>query len=866
MKVAIRHIHNNLVWATSGTVWAVWRIEPIGSRYASALERQEVLSRVTALIRSLSGTARLYSLCARVEPWEIAARMTAGVDLDAHPEAEEIAKVSKAMLTGEEMHRRTLWLAVPLQAPGRAAQWAQARGAMWTVFEEQAGLPAAPVPENEVTLYRGVARQLEAGFGGGLQIRPARPAEIVWMHQHAVHRGQAEPLLADAEVSRQRGGKLVGAQLRSPSYASLGQVRVLEGGDTAAQAEDREQGEGLWAGVRRWLASRFDGSALSRLWLEVETEDGTGYQSHMALEEIPEAVIESSADILAQLERLEYPVDATIDLTIVDSAKARRQIAKKKKELVDQADQWAAHPTGAPDTIYGAAETLGEQEARLGRTSVEREVQSRTVLTVWGPTAQECDERARNFKARLTGADYGVIRPRGGQERLFALGLPGAAPAWRARECTQYQLSEDFALSGPLTSGEIGDDTGSMIAQSLDVGTTRPVLLDLAGAPLRDAAASLAVIGDLGSGKSVLLKRLTADVVDRGHRAIVIDRTPQREWSDFARCAAPGRSQVIDAARAEVSIDPLRVLPPAQGEAAALSYLNLQLCLEPMSLQGAAVSRAVKAAAAAPRPHMGLVLAELEAISQESGPRGDAAAEVLDLLHTVSDRPLAAMLFDPVLPALDLDNLAGDLVVFTTAGLTLPPREALARPEVLRTQPLEALIGRAVLYVIAAISRHVAFSDRTRFCPVVMDECYWLTSSTEGHALVKELAHDGRKHWAGMYLGGHDALDLGDETIQGLITYRLLARTGDEAMARRGLAFLNLPADDESLVQLVTGLSPTGNKRRVGEMLLHDGSGRIGQIQVIVPRIARYAGIFTTPGKDTSPAGRGKVLETAGAR
>ncbi|MCC9309947.1 ATP-binding protein [Kitasatospora sp. RB6PN24] len=866
MKVAIRHIHGNLLWSTSGAVWGVWRIEPIGSRYASGLERQEVLSRVTALIRSLSGTARLYSLCARVEAWEVAERISAGVDLEAHPEAAEIAGISRKMLEGSEMHRRTLWLAIPLQAPGRAAQWAQARGSMWASFEAQAGLPAAPVPESEVTLYRGVARQLESGFGGGLQFRPARPAEIVWMHQHAVHRGQAEPLLADAELSRQRGGKLVGAQLRSPSYASLGQVRVLEGGDAAAQADQRQQGESLWSAVRGWMASRFDGTALSRLWLEVETEDAIGYQAHLALEEIPEAVVESSADILAQLERLEYPVDAVIDLTIVESSKARRQIAKKKAELVDQADQWAAHPTGTPDSLFGAAETLGEQEARLGRSSVEREVQSRTVLTVWGPTAQECDERARNFKAKLSGADYGVIRPRGGQERLFALGLPGAAPAWRARECTQYQLSEDFALGGPLTSGEIGDVTGSMIAQSLDVGTTRPVLLDLAGAPLRDAAASLAVIGDLGSGKSVLLKRLTADVVDRGHRSIVIDRTPQREWADFARTAAPGRSQVIDAARAEVSIDPLRVLPAAQGETAALSYLNLQLCLEPMSLQGAAVSRAVKAAAAAPQPHMGLVLRELEAISQESGPRGDAAAEVLDLLHTVSDRPLAAMLFDPSLPALNLDHLAGDLVVFTTAGLTLPPREALARPEVLRAQPLEALIGRAVLYVIAAISRHVAFADRTRFCSVVMDECYWLTSSTEGHELVKELVHDGRKHWAGLFLGGHDALDLGDETIQGLITYRLLARTGDEAMARRGLSFLNLSSEDEVLVQLVTGLSPIGNKQRVGEMLLHDGRGRIGLIQVIVPRIPRYAKIFTTPGKETGPIGLAKVLETAGAR
>ncbi|MEV7177836.1 ATP-binding protein [Kitasatospora sp. NPDC093679] len=863
MRVAIRHISGHLVWSTSGAVWAFWRISPVGSRYASALERQDVLGRVTSLIRSLSGAVRIYSLCAQVDARQVAMRTLEGIDPAENPGAEESAAAAYEMLAGAEMHRRTLWLAVPLQAPGRAAQLSQARGSMWATFGEQAGMPIAPVPLAEVQLYRGVARQVEAGFGGGLEIRPARPAEIVWLHQHAVHRGQAEPLLSDAEASRSRGGRIVGAQLRSPSYASLSQVRLLEGGmEPAPDAEAAPEGRG---GLRRWLASRFDGTALSKLWLQVETEDGTGYQTHLALEEIPQAVAEQAADILAQLEILPYPVDAVVDMTLVDSAKAKAQIAKKKAELVDQADQWATRPTGAPDSIPLAAETLGEQEARLGRTSVEREVQSRTVLTVWGASAQLCDERARDLKARLSGADYGVIVPRGGQERLFALGLPGAGPALRAREVTQYQLSEDWAMSGALTASELGDATGPMLGRSLDVGTVRPVLLDLAAAPQNNAAASLAVLGDLGSGKSVLLKKLTGDLVDRGHRAIVIDRTNQREWADFAHVFAPDRSRIIDAAKAEVSIDPLRVLPRAAGEAAALSYLLLQCNLEAMSAQGAALSRAVKNAAHSARPHMGAVLAELRSISTEGGARGEAGADVLDLLHTVADRPLAAMVFDPSLPALSLSGLQADLVVFTTNGLTLPPKEALARPEVLRTQPLEALIGRAVLYLIAAISRHVAFSDRSRFCTVVTDECYWLTSSTEGASLVKELAHDGRKHNAGLLMGGHDALDLGSETIQGLIPQRVLARTTDDAMAKRGLAFLGLPGDDEALLQLVTsGLSPHGDKARAGEMLLRDARGRIGTLKVIVPQLPKYSAIFTTPGGRKNPPT--KTFQKAGLR
>ncbi|MFG2845946.1 ATP-binding protein [Kitasatospora sp. NPDC048296] len=850
MRVAIRHISGHLLWSTTGTVWAVWRVTPIGSRYASDLERQDVLRRVTSLVRSLSGTVRLYSLCARVEPREVAERIAADVDLEANPGTRESAAAAAFMLEDFPMHRRTLWLALPLQAPGRAAQLTQASGSLWASFGEQAGLPAAPVPVSEVQLFRGVARQVEAGFGGGLQIRPARAAEIVWMHQHAVHRGQKEPLLTEAENGRRWEGKIVGAHLRSPGYASLGQARLLEGGQEAGARREEPQG------LRSWFSSRFDGGALSKLWLQVETEEGVGYQAGLALEEIPEAVAEGSADILAQLELLEYPVDAVVDLTLVDSAKAKRAIAKKKAELSDQADQWAAHPTGTPDSLYGAAEILGEQEARLGRTSVELEVQSRTVFTVWGRTAQECDDWARDLKARLGGADYRAIRPRGGQVRLFQFGLPGAAPALRARECTQFQLSEDWAMTGPLTVGEVGDETGPMIGRSLDAQTVRPVFLDLASAPAANIAASLAVLGDLGSGKSVLLKKITTDLIDRGHRAIVIDRTNHREYAHHARATAPGRHQVIDAADAEISIDPLRVLPSAQGEAAALSYLLLQTQMEAMSPGGAVLSRAVKAAAAAARPHMGLVLEELRQIATEGGNRGEAAADVLDLLATVADQRLARMVFDPALPALSMSSLTADLVVFTTNGLTLPPKEALGRPEVLRTQPLEALIGRAVLYLIAAISRHIAFSDRSQFAAVIFDEVYWLTSSAEGSALINELAHDGRKHNAGFAAGGHDALDLGDETIRGLIVQRILARTTDDAMARRGLEFLGLPGDDEELIQLVTGLSPHGHVNRAGEMLLRDTRGRIGRIQVIIPNLPKYDAIFTTPVTKRQAAGQ----------
>ncbi|MFB8026870.1 MULTISPECIES: ATP-binding protein [unclassified Streptomyces] len=871
MRIPFRHVAGHLVWSVSGTVWAIWRVAPVGGRYVAPQVRDELLGRVTSLVRSLAGAPRLFGLAARVDPGEVAEQMVKGVDWQHLPPWAETTAAALDLLAGQEMHRRTLWLAVPLTSPGRRFDLAANGSAMWSELSGALGLDPVPVAADEVTEFTERADRVQAALGGGLSLRPARPSEVVWMLQHAVHRGLEEPLLADAEESSLYGSRLQGDELRSPSYADLGQVRLAEGGrPTPERGDTRKQekkGKGSRSGQGGASWWRGDGaSPLARRWLEVECEAGTGYQAHLALAEYPAVQALESADLLAQLESLDFPVDFTVDMQVVPSERAREQVRRKKKELLDQAEQYGAQPTGMPHSLPEAAGALAEQDARLSRSSVEVEVQSVTVLTVWGPDPVVCDARARALVALLSGGDYRAVRPHGMQEALFALGLPGSVRPAAVREFTQHQLSEDWAAGGAFTNTRVGDPSGMMIGVDLDCGTIRPVLINLADAPQRNASASMGIVGDLGGGKSVLEKLLVAAVADRGGRAIVIDRTPIREWATFAQSAAVGRCEVIDAAKAQLSIDPLRVFGGPVGAHYALSYLTLQLGVGPMSASGAVLHHAVEEAASGPDPSMASVLQALRALASSSSPsssRRDAATTMSELLSIVSSNSLAGMVFDPDLPPVTLDgDLSADMVVMTTTGLTLPPREAFADMEVLRQQPLEALIGRAVLYLIAAIARQAAFSDPSRFCTVAMDETYWLTSSAEGSALVHEILHDGRKHGAGCILAAHDSNELGKDS--GLLAYKVLARTSDQARARRGLAFLGLDSEDEDLLRMVTtGLSPVGQKGREGEMLLRDPRMQVGRIKVHVPPVPRIEqAIYTTPTTAT-PSARtsGPVVE-----
>ncbi|GGV63328.1 ATP/GTP-binding protein [Streptomyces longisporoflavus] len=880
MRVPIRHIAGHLVWSTHGHVWALYRLHPgpdsegrsqetVPGTYVPPAVRDELLGKITHLVRSLSGAPRLFGLCAQVDPVEVAWRMTDGLEDEETGDALTPAamgwvdhvEAALDLLQGQEMHQRTWWLAVPLDTE---RQGVRAAGALWAEVADTLGLRAAPVTRTEVNSCRQQAEQIEAQLAGGASYRPARSAEIVWMIQHAVHRGLAEPLLGEASVSDQYGGHVRGKLLHSPSYADLGQVRLEEGGTEPAVEEDREadpapvRGRGGTGGGRaRWWKVR-SASPLRRRWLQVESETGTGYQAHLALAECPPAISLEAADLFAQLEVLDFPVDFTIDLTLVPAEKARAQVQRKKTELVDQADQYDARPTGMPASLPDAARDLGELDARLSRTSVEVEVQAVTALTVWGPTAQLCDARARALENLLAGADYRAVRPAGLQADLFTLGLPGTVRAHRLREFTQHQVSEDWALSGAFTHCEVGDPTGMLLGLDLDCGTTRPVLINPADAPKQDASASLGVVGDLGAGKSVLLKLISGSVVDRGGRVICIDRTPVREWASFAEAAAPGRCQIIDAARAALSIDPLRLFPGAEGRHYALSYLTLQLGIGPMTTSGEVLHHAIEQAGTQPEPSMSGVIDVLRQMAvSEAGKRQDAAATLAGLLRLVEQNRLAAMVFDPTLPPVRLDGSgASDFIVITTTGLKLPPKQAFEHAEILHQQPLEALIGRAVLYLIAAIARQAAFSMPERFCAVALDELYWLTSSAEGTALVHEILHDGRKHGAGLIAGAHDAKELGPD--RGLMAYRALARTTERERAHRGLDFIGLDPGDTELVRMVTsGLSPVGHQERAGEILLTGPRQNTGRVKVVIPAVARISSrITTTPGRRASAAAR----------
>jgi len=841
VKLPIRHIEGNIIWTTHGTCWALWRVAAANYSYAPTAAKKARLKSLESLVKSLTGEPMLMSLCPQVDPVAVVRAMVADVDLDASPRYEQLGHAVLDQMEEMELTGRTDWLAVPLPAASRKDAVVSLFSAAKAEFDVQLGLMPAPITALEVERRMEQARRMHAQWPAGVSMRPASEAEILWIYGHSVRRGLLEPFLPDGTEPKLRG--------RGRTIAALSDVLLAEGGADFTG--------------RRALP----GNPYKRRYLQVASEWGDSYQALLALSEMPEAFALPGAAYLQQLDDLAYPIDWTARLVITPGSKAEAKARKRARHLQAQAAEYEGDPAGPPVSIAKNQADNDEYRERLTASAREVEVRAMVTFAVWGTTAEEAQDRAASLASDFGATDYTFARPVGEQTALWHAMLPGCRTPRVMLGYAQSLLARDFAMAMPWCGSQLGDERGALFGLQLASGGVRPVLVDPARGPRKDASASMAFLGELGAGKSVAEKSAVFNVLARGRRtdvahsrgrAVIVDRTKDEEWVRFTR-ACPGTTQVIRIGQdAEVSLDPLRLFVTDSPKAAARfceSFLTLLLGVRPMDLEGVALSEAVQAVLERPAPSMRALVDELAARGKHDG----AAHGLARKLQAVARKDLARVVFDESLPI--VDTARADSVVFAVNALQLPKKAELASEHRIERLEFEKVLGRALMYLIAAVARETVMKNKDEFGVAVFDECWWLTSSEEGLELLLELLRDGRKHNAAAYVGSHDPYDIGPAdsekgaVIRGLIPHRLLFRQTNRALAERALAFLGVDAGDSDLLDLVTtGLSPIDlpdeeRAQRAGECLYRDLAGRIGLMKVLIPLDeAVMRGIHTTPG------------------
>ncbi|MGX1025403.1 hypothetical protein RKD37_000160 [Streptomyces ambofaciens] len=841
MRLPIRHIAKNLIFTTSGTVWAVWRVAAANYSHAPQAAKKRRLKALESLFKSLTGEPMLLSLCPQVDPIAVVRAMVADVDLARSPRYERLGHAVLDQLEAMELTGRTDWLAVPLPVPSQKAMLASAFRAARAEVSTALGLMPAPITAGEIAECAAQAERMQARWPTGVTMRPATEAEILWIYGHSARRGLAEPFLPDGTEPGTRG--------RGRTVAALGEMLLAEGG---TDFEARRPAPG---------------NPFQRRYLQVSSEWGNSYQAMLALSEMPEAFALPGAAYLQQLDDLAYPVDWAARLVVTPGRKAEAKSRRRARHLRSQAAEYDGDPAGPPSSIAKNEADNNEFRERIASSEREVEIQAMVTLAVWGASPDDVQDRAAALAHDFGATDYTFARPVGEQANLWRAMLPGCRTPRVLTGYAQTLLAHDFALSMPWCGSALGDDRGGLFGLQLASGGARPVLIDPTRGPRENASGSMAFIGELGAGKSVGMKTAVYNVLARGHqpgrphsrgRAVIVDRTKEEEWVRFAK-ACPGTTQVIRIDQeAEVSLDPLRLFNADSPKIAARfceSFLTLLLGVKPMELEGVALSEAVEAVLERPDPSMTALVDELV----ERGRTDDVAARNLARkLKAVARKDLAAVVFDDTLPV--VDTRRADAVVFAVNSLQLPKKAELTSDHRIERLEFEKVLGRAVMYLIAAVARETAMASKDEFAVAVFDECWYLTSSDEGLELLLELMRDGRKHNAAAYMGSHDPDDIGPEgsekgaILRGLIPHRLMFRQTTRALAVRGLDFLGIDSNNPDLLDLVTsGLSPIDLPEeerfaRAGECLYRDLAGRVGLMKILIPFDAPVArAIHTTP-------------------
>lgn len=855
VRIPATDLVGNLMWTRSGTVWATWRLT--GLAYNGTIEDKRAAAAAHRLLsRCLGGESLWLSCIVPQDPVTVVSRMLDGLDLAATPMWVAECEASLDRMADLGLGERHHWLAVPLPNPGRRRVAEPARSA-WRSLLDLLDAPVRRPDPAEVAARTVQARQVQDLIPAPFHPVPTDYAEQLWLASHAQRRGQLDlPLPSGDDTATDL--------LRSA--AGLTEPLLDEG------ARTDQDGPGRLNVLKQRVLKVTDLCGVDSHGFQ------PSYQALLAVADTPAGGIAfPGSEWLFELDRVGVDVDWAIRVR----ANARDQVLDRNRKAVrklnEQFDQREAEGATGRHDLDLAAQLLTEYAAIFATDRQEVEIEHTILLAVAAARTDPeqgdaevnaaCQDQAALLAKLLhDAAGLKLERPPGYQAELWwgmQVGVP-TSPVVRAY--AQVTTSEHFSKLVPFIDIRLGGRTGPVPMVSTSTSRPRPVHLDIAGYPELDIGGDMMIVAEKGAGKSFFQKTLCAQIVARGGQICAIDKSEDGEWERFI--TQLGSHQVVDALHPTHSMDPLRILPGAAGAEVLQSFLVQWLGLDNHGPTGTLLARLLRPAyleqhridsSAALLEHLaGLAAATPGGRSEAATTRLDTVTELHERLAAVASREVARVVFDPTLPPADLSV---DALLWRTQGTEQPNSDELLHEHLFRQMPPEKVFGRAYYRLITGTARRLLAADPSREAVFVLDELNDVTENPENVRDIQHIVRRGRRIKGFILAGAHDADDIRDEVLSGLIPTRVLMRHRDENLARRGLRWLGIREHDPDfagyLETVTTDMSPvlgdTGvPPQRRGECYLRDAFGNFGPARVLPPADPTLAAaVRTTPPKQT---------------
>lgn len=828
----IQWVRDNILVTRDGIPYGAWALDGLPYGLTTNEEKQRVRATHQDLFQSVTGEYTILGLVATTPPEMIVEKMLEGVENPSEHWLEECERTYQDLLdlpAGERTH----FLIAPLAGASYQEVVAKMKTKAISTVSETLGLPLSPPSDELFSTWKTRARALEGKIPGDFGARRAGISALRWITHHLTTRGSSASE-AYAFTKTEEYGPWVNAM------ACLPEPLLDEGG--LSDLEDKKTAR---AGL------------FKRRFTKVQTHDADpSYQTFATVGLTPQQGFDfPGAEFIYFAASLPQDVDFCLRIASTPGQKARAKNQRSERNLEDQYSQQSrdAGITGGSAELDKSARALKEYVEALGARDREVEIAATMIFSTAGADEEWATEEMKAVKDLYTSEEWTLDTPLGGQDHLFWDFWPGSAPSPTANEYIQITTGYNFSMGIPLSNDSLGADNGFRLGVCITTGRHSTVLQDLGGLAERDISGAFAAVGELGCGKSVLLKTVCSHTIDRGGQVVAVDHSDNQEYAALARSLTT--ANVIDFMNPDQSLDPLRIWKDEdEKKRQTLKLVTMMLGVsgqtKEYSLINSELSRLRKE---------GQNIASMDALYHHfsEGEFRDAdedlARQVGRSLGNFRDLDFARTFFDPDLPVMEFSAQA---TVFCTHGMTLPSKEELFSASGQRGMAMEKLIGRAAYAYLAAVGTSMMYEDDSQEVLFLVDEAHHMTGSPEGAETVLTAIKTGRKHKAAVGLGTHSADELGSDELRGLIPQRFVFRTTDKALATKNLKWLDeayaIPEYIEMITKQTSPMSAKGDvpEDRRGEALYRDQLRRFGKIKVLIPRSPdRQHTVLTSPPK-----------------
>lgn len=815
--------------------YAIWRLT--GQAYGLGTYQAKNLVRALHqdMFQSITGEYTILGLVANMSPEDIVQHMLADLDEVTEQWAQECALTYDQMMeypAGD----RVYFLVAPLSSVSATDLTQRVSASMETAVREMAALNPLPPQERRYETWKTRANAVMQKIPKKFAPVPVGHSTLKWITEHLCTRGANAITACPKSAATDTGQWVHMKHLPEP---------VVDEGDSAALVA---------SGPLDSLTAR--GKMLKRRFVRIETPDSDSSYQQMAIMSLtPQGGFEfPGAEFVNLAAELPQDIDFCLRITSTPAEKVRARNKRAERNLNDQYKHRSGDSmiTGSGSELDKSAKALAEYTAELNANDREVEIASAVIFAGSDDSIETMEERMRDLRDFYASNEWVLDTPLSGQTDLFWDFWPGSPMSRTARDYIQVTTGHMFSMGVPITSDKLGADKGFVIATNITTGRFSPVMMDLGVLTEGDISGSFGAVGDNGAGKSVFMKAVASNTLDRRGQLIAVDYSDNKEWAALADSLA--QSNIIEFMEPHCSLDPIKLYGPgAQGARATLKLMTLMLGVSATDRESVLLNRELRKIAGDKNTQVRSLYGLKKHLASNTIAPEDrtVARDVAGLMDVFADIDFGGAFFDDALPAM---NFSAEATVFCTHGMSLPTTDEMRIDSGRAELTIDKRIGRAAYAYLADVAQEIMYADDSQETLLLVDEAHHMTNSLEGATTVKQLVKKGRKHKASVGLATHSAEELGPAELRALMPTRLVFRTHDYDMAMTNLKWLDKGHCTEEYAELIMkDTSPlvegeTTLPERRGEALYRDHLNRVGKIRVQIPRsLNRQKAVLTTP-------------------